>query len=90
MHISFGRKCLSQLRVLSSNADMLSQVLPVAVPALMVQSCSAPAAGLSAAVLTNPIDVVRARVQVFLKVGDALKFALMHMRTRFVDVKYKI
>jgi len=44
--------------------DMLSQVLPVAVPALMVQSCSAPAAGLSAAVLTNPIDVVRARVQV--------------------------
>jgi len=44
--------------------DVLSQVLPSAVPALMVQSCSAPAAGLSAAVITNPIDVVRARVQV--------------------------
>jgi len=44
--------------------DLLSKVLPSSVPALMVQSCSAPAAGLSAAVITNPIDVVRARVQV--------------------------
>lgn len=44
--------------------DLLSKVLPHSIPALMVQACSAPAAGLSAAVLTNPIDVVRARVQV--------------------------
>jgi len=44
--------------------DALSKILPSSVPALMVQTCSAPAAGLSAAVLTNPIDVVRARVQV--------------------------
>ena len=44
--------------------DALSKILPSSVTALMVQTCSAPAAGLSAAVLTNPIDVVRARVQV--------------------------
>ncbi|BFZ14082.1 hypothetical protein BsWGS_17121 [Bradybaena similaris] len=43
---------------------LLSSIVPVYVPRLMIQVMAAPLGGVSSAVLTNPLDVIRARIQV--------------------------
>ncbi|CAG5125009.1 unnamed protein product, partial [Candidula unifasciata] len=42
---------------------LLTSVVPVYVPRLMIQVVAAPLGGVSSAVLTNPLDVIRARIQ---------------------------
>ncbi|KAL3885452.1 hypothetical protein ACJMK2_025509 [Sinanodonta woodiana] len=45
-------------------SDKLQNVLPDWVPRLAIQCVSAPIAGVTAAVITNSLDVIRARIQV--------------------------
>ena len=46
--------------------DGLSMVTPVYVPRLLIQCIAAPMGGISSALITNPLDVIRARIQVLL------------------------
>ncbi|CAG5121600.1 unnamed protein product [Candidula unifasciata] len=47
-----------------SSKVLLSNMAPVYIPRLAIQVVAAPLGGVSAAVITNPIDVIRARIQV--------------------------
>ena len=45
-------------------ADSLVMISPDWVPRLFLRTVAAPVSGVSAAVITNPLDVIRARIQV--------------------------
>ncbi|XP_067653516.1 solute carrier family 25 member 44-like [Haliotis asinina] len=47
-----------------SYSDMLASIAPAFVPRLVLQVVSGPLSGISAAVITNPLDLIRARMQV--------------------------
>uniref|UniRef100_A0A0B6ZS60 Solute carrier family 25 member 44 n=1 Tax=Arion vulgaris TaxID=1028688 RepID=A0A0B6ZS60_9EUPU len=43
---------------------LLTNIVPVYVPRLAIQVIAAPFGGVTSAIITNPLDVVRARIQV--------------------------
>ena len=45
-------------------AGMLSSVFPIWVPRLAIQALAGPLGGMTTALFTNPLDTVRARIQV--------------------------
>lgn len=46
-------------------SDGLSYVLPIDLPRLLVYSIAGPLSGITVSIITNPLDVVRARIQVY-------------------------
>jgi hypothetical protein len=44
--------------------DYLFVIAPDSVPALAIQSIAAPMGGITTTIITNPLDIVRARLQV--------------------------
>ena len=61
-------------------ADSLVMISPDWVPRLFLRTVAAPVSGVSAAVITNPLDVIRARIQVcalhflmLIALGDSVK-----------------
>ena len=49
---------------ISSPIGILYNISPDGIPRLGIQVVAAPLSGVSSAVLTNPLDVIRARIQV--------------------------
>ncbi|XP_050406183.1 solute carrier family 25 member 44 [Patella vulgata] len=46
-------------------SNLFMDVVPSNLPRLLIQCVAAPLAGISAAVITNPLDLIRARIQVY-------------------------
>ena len=45
-------------------ADTLASIAPIWTPRLLLQVMAAPLSGITTALLTNPMDIIRARIQV--------------------------
>ncbi|XP_059140466.1 solute carrier family 25 member 44-like [Physella acuta] len=57
-----------------SYSVLFASVTPVFIPRLAIQVVAAPLSGISSALLTNPLDVIRARIQVEgTKLGETVK-----------------
>ena len=54
--------------------DALTTISPVWVPRLLLRTIAAPLGGVSSALITNPLDVIRARIQVCITPGHDLCF----------------
>ncbi|KAA0201283.1 hypothetical protein HAZT_HAZT006835 [Hyalella azteca] len=76
-----GRSVLNPLKIeyQRANSRVLPQLLPTATPALVTQCLSASLGGATTVILTNPLDLLRARLQVHASDNVTLTSTLRHL-----------
>jgi len=68
---------------------MLSGICPVWVPRLCLQCIAAPLGGVSAAVLTTPLDAIRARIQVIVIITVKIFFHYFLVYSLVLEIEFQ-